>query len=189
MFDVERWFIFVENKTAKQQYQEKMEERREIIRGNLSYKFLWRGPIVFEVKHFPRHFPSRVLFYSHNAKNFPYSLITAFLHATFSQHRERRKKNPLYSMLWKQGSRSWCRSIRERFCLVFLLYTFIDPVFGWSTVTKHWLFVSRSPLSLSTREPFDCFPSSSAVGFQHRSADFQVFFSLAFQLNFLVEGK
>lgn len=192
MFNVERRFIYVRRN------EEKTEERREIIRGNLSYKFLWRGPILVESQSEEKQskaFSKPCFFFSFTQLTMPriflilYSLITAFLlHATFSQHifptsRMEKEKSIILDVGEAEAGKSTTRlgrSKRERdFLACFLLYTFIDPVF-WlkhrhEALTFRFSFSrSRSAQETKRAKPFDCFTSSSAVRFQHRSVDIQV---------------
>ena len=164
MLDVQRRFI------------SKTKNKEEIIRGNLA-EFLWRGldciQSIFQA----------VLSFSYYAKNFPYSLITAFpfmLHFSNSK----KKKYPLFLMV--QSREVGIHKIFVGSCCITHSLT---PFFG-EAPSRSTDFSLLVPRSRSThREPFDCFLSSSAVVLRHHSEHFQQFLFLLNNFFFINEQK
>lgn len=148
MFDVQRRFILCENWKETTLKGVRSIEGKEIIRGNLA-EFLWRGlnwmRSIF-----------KAVFLSHNAKNFPCSLITAFLHAThFSQLQE--NFWALFCGWWNREVELSCVEFTRDFSSTLLLLVHIQwPRFlvkapSWSTDCFLFLRFSLSQREVSRR--------------------------------------
>lgn len=99
-------------------------------------------------------------------KNFPYSLITAFLYAaTFSQLQEGKKHHYIWWCCREVGR--WEKS--SVLCCVYIQWPrFLVEAPSRSTDFSFLVRRSRS----TRREAFDCFASSSAVVPRHRSVGY-----------------